>query len=43
MAESFDLARRLYYPLKILGKIKEAFDRDPSLTNLLLDPYFNAG
>ncbi len=23
-----------------LGKIKEAFDRDPSLTNLLLDPYF---
>ena len=25
-----------------LGKIKEAFDRDPSLTNLLLDPYFRA-
>jgi 6-phosphogluconate dehydrogenase len=23
-----------------LGKIKEAFDRDPRLTNLLLDPYF---
>ncbi len=23
-----------------LGKIKEAFDRDPGLTNLLLDPYF---
>ena len=23
-----------------LGKIKEAFDNDPSLTNLLLDPYF---
>jgi 6-phosphogluconate dehydrogenase len=23
-----------------LGKIKEAYDRDPSLTNLLLDPYF---
>jgi 6-phosphogluconate dehydrogenase len=23
-----------------LGKIKEAFDRNPSLTNLLLDPYF---
>ena len=23
-----------------LGRIKEAFDRDPSLTNLLLDPYF---
>jgi 6-phosphogluconate dehydrogenase len=23
-----------------LGKIKEAFDRDPSLPNLLLDPYF---
>jgi 6-phosphogluconate dehydrogenase len=24
-----------------LGKIKEAFDRDPELVNLLLDPYFN--
>lgn len=24
-----------------LGKIKEAFDRNPKLTNLLLDPYFN--
>src|SRR4051812_28090261 len=24
-----------------LGKIKEAFDRDPRLPNLLLDPYFN--
>jgi 6-phosphogluconate dehydrogenase len=23
-----------------LGKIKEAFDRDPKLTNLMLDPYF---
>jgi 6-phosphogluconate dehydrogenase len=23
-----------------LGKIKEAFDRDPELSNLLLDPYF---
>ncbi len=23
-----------------LGKIKEAFDRNPNLTNLLLDPYF---
>lgn len=23
-----------------LGKIKEAFDRDPELTNLLLDPFF---
>jgi len=23
-----------------LGKIKEAFDREPNLTNLLLDPYF---
>ena len=23
-----------------LGKIKEAFDRNPELTNLLLDPYF---
>jgi 6-phosphogluconate dehydrogenase len=23
-----------------LGKIKEAFDRDPDLTNLMLDPYF---
>src|SRR5262245_775683 len=25
-----------------LGKIKEAFDRNPSLTNLLLDSYFSA-
>jgi 6-phosphogluconate dehydrogenase len=25
-----------------LGKIKEAFERDPSLGNLLLDPYFTA-
>jgi 6-phosphogluconate dehydrogenase len=25
-----------------LGKIKEAFDRDPNLTNLLVDPYFAA-
>ena len=24
-----------------LGKIKEAFDRNPQLQNLLLDPYFN--
>jgi 6-phosphogluconate dehydrogenase len=25
-----------------LGKIKEAFDRDPTLINLLLDPYFES-
>ncbi|HKI18574.1 MAG TPA: decarboxylating NADP(+)-dependent phosphogluconate dehydrogenase, partial [Isosphaeraceae bacterium] len=25
-----------------LGKIKEAFDRDPKLPNLMLDPYFRA-
>ncbi|MGQ9661726.1 MAG: decarboxylating NADP(+)-dependent phosphogluconate dehydrogenase [Kiritimatiellia bacterium] len=25
---------------RFLGKIKEAFDRDPKLPNLLLDPYF---
>jgi 6-phosphogluconate dehydrogenase len=25
-----------------LGKIKEAFDRNPALTNLLLDPYFQS-
>jgi 6-phosphogluconate dehydrogenase len=25
-----------------LGKIKDAFDRDPALSNLLLDPYFKA-
>lgn len=24
-----------------LGKIKEAYDKDPALTNLLLDPYFS--
>jgi 6-phosphogluconate dehydrogenase len=27
---------------RFLGKIKEAFDRNPQLTNLLLDPYFTA-
>jgi len=27
---------------KFLGKIKEAYDRDPGLANLLLDPYFKA-
>jgi 6-phosphogluconate dehydrogenase len=25
-----------------LGKIKEAYDKNPALSNLLLDPYFNA-
>lgn len=25
-----------------LGKIKEAFDRDPNLSNLILDPYFKS-
>ncbi len=25
---------------KFLGKIKEAFDRNPALSNLLLDDYF---
>jgi 6-phosphogluconate dehydrogenase len=25
-----------------LGKIKEAYDRDPNLTNLMLDPFFQA-
>ena len=25
-----------------LGKIKEAYDQNPELTNLLIDPYFNA-
>jgi 6-phosphogluconate dehydrogenase len=25
---------------RFLGKIKEAFDQNPALTNLLLDPYF---
>ena len=25
---------------RFLGKIKEAFDKDPALTNLLLDPFF---
>jgi 6-phosphogluconate dehydrogenase len=27
---------------RFLGKIKEAFDRDPGLTNLLIDPYFKS-
>lgn len=26
---------------KFLGKIKEAFDKNPELSNLLLDPYFS--
>ena len=28
---------------RFLGKIKEAFDRNPKLANLLLDPYFRRG
>ena len=27
---------------RFLGKIKEAYDREPALANLLLDPYFRA-
>ncbi|HXX67165.1 MAG TPA: decarboxylating NADP(+)-dependent phosphogluconate dehydrogenase [Polyangiaceae bacterium] len=27
---------------RFLGKIRDAFDRDPALVNLLLDPYFKA-
>lgn len=27
---------------KFLGKIKEAFDKNPNLTNLLLDPFFKS-
>ncbi|MBO6002479.1 MAG: hypothetical protein J6P53_03180, partial [Mailhella sp.] len=48
--ESAELARDqvgapvLRVPLLIrarfLGKIKEAFERNPALANLLLDPYF---
>ena len=32
-----DVAGRLHHPRAFLGKIKEAFDRNPKLTNLLLD------
>ena len=31
----------MYHPCTILTKIKDAYDNDSSLTNLLLDPYFN--
>ena len=34
------MAWRMHYPLSFLGKIKEAFDRNPTLSNLLLDPFF---
>lgn len=37
---SHDLAWRLYYSCAILTKIKEAYDNDTELQNLLLDPYF---
>ena len=32
-----DVARRLHHPRAFLGKIKEAFDKNPKLANLLLD------
>lgn len=32
--------RRLHYPCTILTKIKDAYDNNPGLQNLLLDPYF---
>jgi hypothetical protein len=35
-----DVARRLHHPQRFLGKIKEAFDKNPKLTNLLLDDFF---
>ena len=35
-----DLARRLHYSRKIFDRIKEAYERDPALHNLLLDQYF---
>ena len=38
-AISYDLARRLYHPCTIL-KIKDAYDNNSELQNLLLDPYF---
>lgn len=34
------VARRLYIRSVFLGKIKEAYDANPALANLLLDPYF---
>lgn len=30
----------MYHPCTILTKIKDAYDNDESLRNLLLDPYF---
>nr|WP_316047078.1 NADP-dependent phosphogluconate dehydrogenase [Planococcus glaciei] len=35
-----DLPRRLHHPCSVPAKIKEAFDRNPELPNLLVDPYF---
>ena len=34
-------AIRSYYGSVFLSKIKEAFDKNPELANLLLDSYFN--
>ena len=35
-----DVARRVHHPRRVPREITEAFDRDPELANLLLDPYF---
>jgi hypothetical protein len=34
------LARRMHHPLPVPGKIKEAFDHNAKLSNLMLDDYF---
>ena len=36
------MAGRLHYPLGVPGQDKEAFDKNPKLVNLLLDPFFKA-
>ena len=34
------MARRLIIRSRFLGKIKEAYDNNPKLSNLMLDDYF---
>ncbi len=34
------VARRLHHPQCFLGNIKEAYDKNPALPNLMLDPWF---
>ncbi len=36
-----DVARRLHHSQPFLGKIKDAFDKNPELNNLLVDDFFS--